>query len=85
MSESQDGAASPPYFDPEHFVWVAQFQVLQQPYEQIARKTKKSRQAVYNGVAAAARYLVGPRFRRWLRVSPRGRPKRSPQRTTGPS
>ncbi len=62
---------------PEHYDWLALYQVAAKPYDQIGRewKDERFRQSVTDGVEDAAKQVIGDGWERWLRKSKRGRPK----------
>ena len=74
----EDAVLAPSSYEPLHFKWLVQFQVLGWDKAEVHRRHRTEagdcvRTAVYRGIDSAARYLVGPRFRTWLRRSPPGR------------
>jgi hypothetical protein len=61
----------------EHFTWLVQYQVRQQPFARIANNdpSRPETPAVTDGVKDAAQLVIGPGWKRWLRPSKPGRPK----------
>ena len=63
----------------EHFDWLALYQVKGLSYQRIARdfRPKRCPQTVTHGVREAAKLVIGPRWKYWLRPGLPGRPRKS--------
>jgi len=73
MSKLKDVSESPCRFQLDYFAWLVRFQVRKLPYQKASTLAEgKSRFATVKGVKAAAKYLIGPDFKRWLRQVRRG-------------
>lgn len=68
---------APAKISTDHFDWLVLYQVCQQPFGQIAKgdPTNRDPQAVTDGVKDAAKRVIGPGWKRWLRSPKPGRPK----------
>jgi hypothetical protein len=77
-SELPDGVEHTPDRTPVlHFQWLARFQVDRESMTAIARapghrSAPVTREAVSQGVHAAARHLIGPDYAQWLNLPPKG-------------
>lgn len=64
---------------PEHIDWLVKYQVLGQLWGTIAAEDRSERhwRTVKAGVHLGAERVIGPDYKSWLRVSPRGRPRKA--------
>jgi hypothetical protein len=75
----------PKHIDPEHFDWLALYQIEELSSAKIAKRAGASkevtRQAVEKAVKRAAEHLIGPNWLMWLRPQLRRGPQPRPPRS----
>lgn len=76
-AREKDMDQRPKTWEIDHFEWLVRYQVQGWSHNKIGKEYHRSRPAVENGVSVAAKLVIGPYAKRWLRPPGKaGRPRK---------